>query len=52
MTEAYKQGYDAAKAGKDLLDNPYDFLDLKCEDWQDGFFDFIIADTNDCVMSA
>ena len=49
MTNAYKEGQQAAKDGKDLLDNPYQ-SGADYEEWLDGFLLWVIE--NDCVMSA
>ena len=49
MTKAYKDGMEAARAGKDITDNPH-ANPIDEEEWFCGFSDFIIG--NDCVMSA
>ena len=49
---AYTKGYEAAEAGKDLDDNLYPPFSDNFYEFESGFFDFIMNETNNFVMSA
>jgi len=48
----YDEGVAAADCGFYLIHNPYPSGSNDFRLWESGFFDSIMAETNDCVMSA
>lgn len=40
MTETYQQGFEAARAGKSLYDNPYVFHSKYYNEWRSGFLSY------------